>query len=1852
MANGDDNVVNQNTNPIVPDVMVFNGEKVDVKALLNEVKNKPEFNVASGKSVVGTSFSKEALNLQQQTYEQIYEDLRKKTVEKEYDGFLSTWGKTTSAVFSHIGAGLLDTLGVITDPGDIRIPSVGGSIDFVTGLFGEDYKTDLKKYTDWVDPLAYVNEAFKFVDNYVWGDGEDAFGNWFTRKASDIREWSNEVNHVEYKSPYLNWLSTTYNYGPQILGSVASTVIGGGVVGAAVKGAGRLSAVSKGLNATQQAIRAEAAAGTLVGKTKQTLNTLGGALLMTESTGMSIAQDVYNTTYEKKLYRLSPNLEGAAQAEYERIKQEGLDSGLTIGAATANAMKAKKDYLQNFANQNPDMHNSAAKSAGQGAEFALKAMAPAFLLNLTMSSALVKTFIGGGAKNAVTRNIISKSPFNPKAALIEGSQEFIEEGIIENLAEDIGMTIGAGGDYTISDAWNKVMSWETVTSGLMGLGVGGGLSLGMDFMNRKTHKEEYEKQQEYIKQWNEIGAAAGQPDIVQQLTAPIQSAQELRKVLTKVNQLRAEGKDAEAKEESKKILALQAYDAYQSGTTKVLIDNWQKIADDDTLKPEVRQTANMAIKEIIAMENDFNESLKYENGRSVFQNRINQKQDTKFAQELKNKIFEKRTEAQLEVALLRQAGKLDLSYDEDIEQDKEIQWNEDGTIKEVVTPVKRERKELELELTPKGYVSPIEGVDASKQIKQIKQTVKPYQEFLDLNEQLEATEIRIAEANAAYAEMTSKENQKNLKYQNMVLQEYQSMKGDLDALIGTDEYMKEVDSKILNHYKKKMDPEAFENFRQKTFVNPSNTERALREIAEQVQLETGLRKPKEEKDESEKTKTEIPFTNIPKESKIEIVARKLVAGHPLSAEEERFKNSNSIRVENKRQELEKKKQNEQTSDAVTPEVVSEEGTATNEKASIAQTINNIAQAEPKAKAPEVKIESKVDTIIKSTNANLNEQQRQALENELNKEKPNVAVVGKLLGDIKKPVAQQIINEYKSNQEAVESNTDTELINFVNDLKKQIESSGQNVITFDLDEDDNGDLTEEGKKQLELINKLRASNNTDLSIVPNKSIENRYKIALPISNDPKEDSDAVVEDDFISFDPKEVDERLSPEAKNQLKEQVGDYLIALEDELGSEPTFEKFIRDYIVNSSKEQAKILFDTLTLGWELNGMPVENYKEVYDKVFRSRKEIANSLMQFAEEQKLVQQQSTEKEINKVNLESNTKSQPVETAAGETMMVPIPIGDTVFRLAYNSSSKSGRLVKIEDEDGNLVTRLEKFEEDEPDNFLKFKKLLRRGKFTPGTQLSVQILTDNLDEILIKDRDDNGQVKIGPGGKPALISFKDWLAKNVKKKGIEFLKSQAYYDSVPLVVKDGDGDFVAYIHDISKIELNNELTAEQKAIQIADIRALRKYLIDTENKGGDPKIEITEKTGGMTEPFPDKQKRKIRDINKKAILVKGIVNNNGELTHVYESNGSLKGQVIPIEDFYKKYKISDENRNSTREELKNGYTVDLREWSEGGEYKIFKTAFPKLNEEIIDSIINALRIGLSERGNKSKLKRNLEKIFGDENIDKYISKFVRTAKPSQVPEGKRYFEITQFGKKIMFGVKGKETVIENENDLNTYKQELIDYLSQENLNSKNKLVNPTDLDSSEFKMGLVNEDGSIEPSPYNYFEYSMKDAETGVRLENIGTEENPHFITKFQPNIEFKPVASPNRNSNNYSSPKVETKEENKQLNNLVASTYTDEQLKKEIPNLEAQGFEFIGSTIDEKVQDVKKLLSENTNESTELAKQLDENLKEKLEQKVEETATPLEGFEEFFNIFAESSNVDEAIQKLIDNKTITKVCK
>jgi len=1957
------NTPNQNTKPVDTSSLRQYGDKtVDFSGI--ELEQDTKFASRIGKSSIGAS----SRELQNFDWAKVNEKIRNGVVEQEYDGLWSGAGKWVGSTLNSAATYLLDIGGALFDPADWRLPDVPDEVD---SGFRETRKG------------GYVNSIFKWLDNNtIFGDTEDVTGNWMTRTASDWREYNEIYRTIKSGNEYADfWLNGSAN----IVGSAIGTLGYGTIMKTTLQGARWGLRAAQGINATQQAVRA----GEGITAVQKALSTGAGAFLMTQATGMSIAQGVHDEVYKQKLYDLSPNLKNAELSEYQKIYDETLAKTKNAKDAEYAARMGVKEFRKNFASENPELHASAIKSAGKGAEASLQMMFPAFLLNLSISSAFTKAFIGDVSKK-VTRNIISKSPYSKRALFWEGAQETVEEAGVENIAEDYGTAVGLGKDYTISDAWNKVMSWDNLGTAALAF-VGGTATKGViDFAGSGKHRESYEKQQNFIKRWNEIGASVGMPDVVEQLTAPVRSARELNTILGEISVLESQGKTEEAKQKSKQILALQAYDAYQSGTTQILIDNWTQIANNKEVKPEARQAAAVAVQEIIAMENDFNDSLKYENGRSVFKNRANQKQDAKLAQEIKNKIAEKRNEAQLEVALLRQAGKLDLGYDYTVGVGEPTVNEETG---ELVFPSEKiERGELELELTNKGYVSATPGRNADKQIQQIKESVKPYQELLDLQEELEATEIRIAQHNETYAKMTDKGLQKNLKYQNMVLQEYESMKGNLEELLGTDVYMQEVDSKILNHYKNKMTKDSFENFRKQFFVSKNNKEKVTKELAEKAQLEEGLKSNKDIEEETKKADEnsvkEIPFTNLPKETKIELVARKLAQNKPLTADEERFKNSNSIKVENKRADYEKQQASgEPITEDIQEQVVGEEGTVTDEKSKIANNISGILNEESEI-TPEVKTESDIDTVLKNNNLKISDDKKALLEKELAKENPNQNLVAGLLGNVKKSIAQQIINEYKLNQQSVDNNTDVELINFVNDIKQQIENSGNDQLTIDLEVDEQSDeLNEEGKKQLELIQRLQANNNSGLDITKNKTIPNRYKFQIPVSNDPKESSDAAVEKESISYDPKEVNSKLSPEARARIKQEVGDYLVALEDELGSEPSFEKFIRDYIVNSNKDQVRGLFNTLILGWELNGMPIDNYQAVFDKVFRSRKEMASSLLQFAEEQNLMEQQA-QKQADNLNKELNSSKTPVETASGEMATEVFSLGDTIFRFGYNSTNKGGNFKTIENEDGSLSTILEEYEEEDVDNFLKFKKLLRRDKFNPGTQLNVQVAANNAD-ILIKDRDANGKVKVTPDGKAALISFKDWVVKNVKEKGNDFLKSQAYYDAVPLTIIDNEGDAVSYIHDVSKIETNDKLNAEDKKKQLADLRALRKYIIDTNKKGGTPKIEITAKTGGMIEKFPNNEKKRIRSINKNAVLARAIVSNK-QITHMYVSNGN-KSFIIPFDEFKKQFKIDDNQFTpELLEQLKYGHTIDVRQW-DADSHKILTTDFPKVSEELVDSLMNLFSVSLTGGANKNNLITNLKKLgfSGSNMFFQYTNKFVRTQNPTSLANNKSYIHINDEGTKLRFGVKGgKEFTIENENDLKKYETELRQFLSEQYLNVKNNFNNP-DINSSEFKMGLINEDGSIEESSnYNYFEYSMKDAQTDIRLENAGTADKPHFITRFQPNIEFKAVAPPNRNSAEYSSPKTETKEENKQLNNLVASTYTDEQLQKQIPLFEEAGWEFIGSTIEEKVEDAKRLLSENTNESTEFAKQLDDNLKKKLEQKpiqtptsqesnveaiaelkrkqqeeidkitpiknekiivdtgdnllvelqvitfkdgsiqiatkdtkakrynnlsnesiqdylkfdfeldakgiiktelvkddytdkesqkikeakektinerydaqiaalesqqkTEETQTPLEGFEEFFNIFAESSNVDEAIQKLIDNKTITKDCK
>ena len=501
--NPDNNTPNQSTKPINPSVVNIADKVVDFTGI--DLSKNDGFASRIGKSSVGVS----TVESQNFDWAKINEKIRNKVVEQEYDGL---WSGTTKWVGSTLNSAttfLLDFGGALFDPADWRLPDVPSDVD-------SDFRDTRKG--------GYVNSIFKWLDNNtVFGDTEDLTGNWMTRTSSDWREYNEIYRTIKSGNEYADfWLNGSAN----IVGSALGTFGQGALVKYGIQGARWGLRAAQGINAIQQGVRA----GEGISKAQSLLSTGAGAFIMTQATGMSIAEGVHDEVYKQKLYDLSPNLENAELSEYQKIYDETLAKTKNAKDAEYAARMGVKEFRKNFGEQNPELHTSAIKAAGKGAEASLQMMFPAFLLNLTMSSAFTKAFVGT-VSNKVTRNIISKSPFSKKQIVGEGLQEVVEEAGVENIAEDYGIAVGMDKNYTISDAWNKVFSWENLGTAALAFVGGTATKAVIDFAGSGAHKKNYEKQQHFIKRWNEIGAAVGQPDIVQQLTAPVRSAQELQKVL-------------------------------------------------------------------------------------------------------------------------------------------------------------------------------------------------------------------------------------------------------------------------------------------------------------------------------------------------------------------------------------------------------------------------------------------------------------------------------------------------------------------------------------------------------------------------------------------------------------------------------------------------------------------------------------------------------------------------------------------------------------------------------------------------------------------------------------------------------------------------------------------------------------------------------------------------------------------------------------------------------------------------------------------------------------------------------------------------------------------------------------------------------------------------------------------------------------------------------------------------------------------------------------------------------------------------------------------------------------------------
>lgn len=601
--------------------------------------------------------------------------------------------------------------------------------------------------------------------------------------------------------------------------------------------------------------------------------------------------------------------------------------------------------------------------------------------------------------------------------------------------------------------------------------------------------------------------------------------------------------------------------------------------------------------------------------------------------------------------------------------------------------------------------------------------------------------------------------------------------------------------------------------------------------------------------------------------------------------------------------------------------------------------------------------------------------------------------------------------------------------------------------------------------------------------------------------------------------------------DKLKNHIADYYASLKEELGREPNFEEFIRDFIKNNTKEAADRIFNALVEGWKANNFTPTDYDEVYNKVFRDRKEMSSDILNVADEMievegkpkveqknKEIIEKAVDKKAPTVVLDSNNRPSIKDTNSYRT-------SSPELKAAHLSIPYEREIVDVED-GGKMIVDTDTSENLNSASDINSKKLLNPNKFNEGTKLTVKI-ADNYKEIKVSTWiDDFTQ---GPS-----MTFGQWENLLSEQLGEGSDQSQAWLEKVPMVAIDEDGEAVFFIHSTDwynaiNVGFKDDITKQAEVIEEArtNLITIREKVIANQSL----EIEITNKRPGTLKTInKDQPALTLEQANPHTQL--GVANDQGEL-------------IVNGEYFEK------EGKTLINEELfQRGHTYDIRQTGKG-EYIALKVLREKISEEAITSIQKVTEVytmqfdelGVASDQIKNKqIRDNVLNITGidiytREGFEEYLNLFMPTVSGkfsgiqdianaveanSKIAHGTSYASIQKGA--LVFGVKGQEFSKGNKvlyvhprkigdkggvalmkgvlTDFNKILPKVTQNVSRQGLN-KNKTL------------AFINSEGTVTPSD-NYETFLKKSLKTNVKSFNIGTKEKPVYATIIQPVINFK----------------------------------------------------------------------------------------------------------------------------------------
>lgn len=671
---------------------------------------------------------------------------------------------------------------------------------------------------------------------------------------------------------------------------------------------------------------------------------------------------------------------------------------------------------------------------------------------------------------------------------------------------------------------------------------------------------------------------------------------------------------------------------------------------------------------------------------------------------------------------------------------------------------------------------------------------------------------------------------------------------------------------------------------------------------------------------------------------------------------------------------------------------------------------------------------------------------------------------------------------------------------------------------------------------------------DKGMPPSNALQSRMETARGLSSSigsitapriQRSGNATLVEDIDFTFEPDEINSDIPEATKEALKSFTADYVGSLAEDLRRTPTFEDFVRDYIKTQSKGAADKQYNGLVKGWQLNGFTSVDYDKVYNQIFRDRKEIGRNIGE-AINNMIVSPKELQEENDKVIEDVMEKQNPPEDFDENNKPIYLHKGyrthETQPKFAHSSRLSEATIQEVEG--GNIVEYNYTSEELNQGQYVKSLKLLDFDRYREGDKLIIRI-PENAQDMLVPIYNEDGT-------KGQAMSFADFLAKREKELGYPLTPDmQEYKDKIPMIIYDSDGDGVAFVHDIGWYNpvSFNEVSPGQMEEAIANTRNIRDEVLTSNNR----EVGITV-TGKRETTFAG-----LKLDNSKPMISLNEANPQTTLV-IADRLGRLKRNS---KDYF-------ENENkviiNTRE-YKAGRVYDVRRFGSDAQgrktYIALRVSHPSISEDIVNSVSEAVALYLNQynknipQAQRERYQNIRDQVLSTTNLDlynaqdfnKFIKQFIPTVEVDNTDNfqqevvnkanrdlafGKPYISVQFGGGNIVFGITG---INMSENNAsfsigpNFFNREVVSEKGLALMRNAFKMLKEDILpkynhDVSLDALGQNKPVVMITPSGVqtirdSYQDYIKDVLRTNIRSYNIGTDENPKWVTNTQPVITY-----------------------------------------------------------------------------------------------------------------------------------------